>query len=63
VLTSELSLSREVVQNQQRAMTVLVAKRIPYETVNGADPSQKARYVMYLDWFCVVLCLFRVPSN
>jgi hypothetical protein len=46
VLTSAMSLSREQVQNQQRAMTVLLANNIPYETLDGADPSLYERYVL-----------------
>jgi hypothetical protein len=45
VLTSGMSLSREQFQNQQRAMTVLLANHIPYETIDGADPLLKERYV------------------
>jgi hypothetical protein len=50
VLTSAVSLSREQVQNQQRAMTVLLANNIPYETIDGADPSLYGRYVSVHDW-------------
>jgi hypothetical protein len=49
VLTSAVSLSREQVQNQQRAMTVLTANHIPYETIDGADPELYTRYVVVED--------------
>lgn len=45
VLTSSLSLNREQVQRQQRAMTLLHGQKIPYEIVDGADPSFKEQYV------------------
>jgi hypothetical protein len=46
VLTSQVTLNREQFQNQQRAMTVLLANHIPYETIDGADPVYKDRYVL-----------------
>jgi hypothetical protein len=45
VLTSAVTLNREQFQNQRRAMTVLQANHIPYETIDGADPLYRDRYV------------------
>jgi len=43
VLISTMSMNREQVQNQSRATTMLEAKKIPFETIDGADPSMKER--------------------
>jgi len=41
VLKSSIGSHREQVQNQNRAETLLKARKINYETVDGADPSLK----------------------
>lgn len=45
VLISTLSLNREQVQRQLRATTVMIANKISYTTLDGADPLHKERYV------------------
>ena len=41
VLVTKLGMNREQVQNQQRAITMLKGKNIPYETIDGSDPENK----------------------
>lgn len=41
VLVSQTSLHREQVQNQKRALSLLDAKHIPYQTLDGSDPKYK----------------------
>ena len=41
VLITKLGLNREQVQHQERAFTMLRAKNIPYEALDGADPANK----------------------
>ena len=43
VLLSGQSIHREVVANQQTALTILKANRVSFETVDGADPANKER--------------------
>ena len=41
VLVSNTNFHREQVQNQKRAYNLLEARKIPYETLDGADPANK----------------------
>jgi hypothetical protein len=41
VLCSEQSLNREVTANQEKAFTILKSEGIAYDTLDGADPSNK----------------------
>lgn len=43
VLTTSLRINREVVQNQDRALNILKARNICFETIDGADPLMKER--------------------
>jgi hypothetical protein len=48
VLISTMSLNRIQQQNQQRAMLFMKTKAIPFESIDGADPNCKERYVIIL---------------
>jgi hypothetical protein len=59
ILITKMGLRREQVQHQQRAMSMLEAHHIPYETLDGADPANKEAYVLvqlYVD-LCLCVCV------
>jgi hypothetical protein len=43
VLTTSMSLNREQTQNQERAMTLLRARKISFTAIDGANPAEKDR--------------------
>jgi hypothetical protein len=45
MLMTSMSVNREQMQNQQRATNLLQARKIKYELIDGADPTEKDRYV------------------
>ena len=45
LIISTMKVCRQQTHRQERAMQILQAKRIPFDTLDAADPSLKERYV------------------
>lgn len=54
VLVSEGVSDRTQAGHQRRALMLLKAKNIPFETVNGMDPNQRQRY----DWIVSLIYIY-----